>query len=138
MSCSLVHPGMTIENHPNPVHDMTNGPGGFKHCVHAAIGLGYNGDYPLKLCIILSVPTIYVESSILIAMRSHRFPSATTKPSSFDAMDLSIPLDLSQQTTSAAELYPTIEWESWGEESIVELCEVQLSFDGVSMSAFTQ
>lgn len=75
------------------------------------------------------------ETSILIAMRSHLYPShgaSPRPPSSFNPMDLGIPLDLSQP--SPPESDPSAEWESWGPEATIELCEVYLGFDGACIS----
>ena len=49
-------------------------------------------------------------------------------------MDLGLSLDISQ--SSSSESAPPAEWESWGEEATIELCEVYLGFDGniISMS----
>jgi hypothetical protein len=69
-------------------------------------------------------------------MRSHLLPSPTVKPTTFNPMDLSLPLDVTQQILASPEPTTCIEWESWGEESTIELCEVRLTFDGVSMSEF--
>jgi hypothetical protein len=80
MSCSLQQPCVTVENHPTPVYDVANGPGGIKFCSNAAIGLTYN------------------EPSILIAMRSHLFPLPTASTPAYNAMDLSLPLELSHQS----------------------------------------
>jgi hypothetical protein len=47
-------------------------------------------------------------------------------------MDLGLSLDISQP--SAPDPVPSVEWEAWGEEATIELCEVQLGFDGSSIS----
>jgi hypothetical protein len=49
-------------------------------------------------------------------------------------MDLGLSLDMSQP--SAPEPVPSIEWESWGEEATIELCEVHLGFDGTTISMY--
>lgn len=74
------------------------------------------------------------DTSVLIATRSHLLPLSPAGTSQFDSMDLSIPVNLTQQHSSGPE---TNDWEAWGEESIIELCEVQLKFDGVQMSRYT-
>jgi hypothetical protein len=76
--------------------------------------------------------TICIESSILIAMRSRLYPSSNATPPSFNTMDLGLSLDISQP--SAPDPVPSVEWEAWGEEATIELCEVQLGFDGSSIS----
>jgi hypothetical protein len=47
-------------------------------------------------------------------------------------MSLSLSLDLSQP--SPPDPIPSVEWEAWGEEATIDLCEVQLGFDGTSIS----
>lgn len=44
-------------------------------------------------------------------------------------MDLSMPIDISEHILSSPESIPPAEWESWGEEPTIELCEVQLALD---------
>ena len=65
-------------------------------------------------------------------MRSRLYPSSNVTPPSFNTMDLGLSLDISQP--SAPDPVPSVEWESWGEEATIELCEVQLGFDGSSIS----
>jgi hypothetical protein len=64
-------------------------------------------------------------------MRSHLYPSPNAL-SSFNTMDLGLSLEMSQP--SSPEPTPSVEWELWGEETTIELCEVQLGFDGASIS----
>ncbi|CAL1704650.1 unnamed protein product [Somion occarium] len=86
--------------------------GGRHVCIAAAIGLSYN------------------DPSILIAMRSHLLPP--DDPSSDHPLDMVLPLDLDQplpaaHTTSTAQ---SNLWEIWGEEAMIELCEVTLGKGG--------
>jgi hypothetical protein len=79
--------------------------------------------------------SLTLESSILIAMRSHLYPSiASQPPPSFNPMDLNVPLDASASTANPD---PAVEWECWGEESTIELVEVQLKFDGNVMGMYS-
>lgn len=67
------------------------------------------------------------ESAIMVATRSRVLPSPG-KDSSLTSMDLTLPLNL-EIPSSEPDL--VIEWDTWGEESSIELCEVRLDFDGM-------
>lgn len=47
-------------------------------------------------------------------------------------MDLSLSLDVAQSFDSDAVSSP--DWEAWGEEATIELCEIQMGFDGATIS----
>lgn len=81
----------------------------------------------LKRYILISSP----DPSILIAMRSQVFPltSSSPAPDQFP-LDLGLSLDIEPDLV---ESYPTAQ-EDYMEESIIEICEVQLLFDGMVMS----
>ena len=50
-------------------------------------------------------------------------------------MDLGFPLNMpSHLDTVSSEASSSKDWELWGEEPSIELCEVQIHFDGVLMS----
>jgi hypothetical protein len=135
MKCSLTQPSMVTENQPHSMRDIPNGQGGVRVCIGASIGLAYNGTFSTPP---LSDIRIYInsaESTILVAMRSRLHPSPNVAPSSFNTMDLGLSLDVSQ--SSIPEPVPSIEWESWGEETTIELCEVQIVFDGYDISMCT-
>ncbi|KII88403.1 hypothetical protein PLICRDRAFT_41563 [Plicaturopsis crispa FD-325 SS-3] len=122
LACPLTQRTIVLENQTHANHDSPSGTGGVKVCVRAAIGVGYE------------------ESTILVAMRSRLVPSSFGPSSSFDGMDLGIPMDTMTQTSSDSSdpiASSSTEWESWGEESVIELCEVRLNFDGDSMSLAT-
>ncbi|KAI0807750.1 hypothetical protein C8Q74DRAFT_1379221 [Fomes fomentarius] len=80
--------------------------GGDRICTKAAIGLGYQ------------------ESTILIAMRSRLLPPQQPQSST----DLGLPLDVSQ--TQFSETSHAAEWEVWGEEQTILLCEVRIEYRG--------
>ncbi|OBZ75805.1 hypothetical protein A0H81_04305 [Grifola frondosa] len=86
--------------------DTIGGPGGERVCIKAAIGLGYS------------------ESSILVAMRSQLLPSRSVNHSSFTSMEF-LSLDMSNPSTPSENVFTT-EWELWGEEPTIHVCEVQL------------
>ncbi|KAJ7774920.1 hypothetical protein B0H16DRAFT_1362208 [Mycena metata] len=112
ISCPLTEPSSAREGLPNPVEQVSNRSGSIKMCTRAAIGLAYN------------------ESAIMVATRSRVLPSPG-KDSSLTSMDLTLPLNL-EIPSSEPDL--VIEWDTWGEESSIELCEVRLDFDGMVLS----
>lgn len=73
-----------------------------------------------------------LETSILVAMRSHLHPTPSAKLTSFNPMDLSLSLDVTQ--TFNSDPAPSTDWEPWGEETTIELCEIQMGFDGATIS----
>ncbi|KAJ7172400.1 hypothetical protein C8R46DRAFT_147163 [Mycena filopes] len=112
VSCPLTEPSSAGENHPNLVEQVSNRSGSIKMCTRAAIGLAYN------------------ESAIMVATRSRVLPSPG-KDSSLTPMNLTLPLGL-ELPSSEPDL--VIEWETWGEDSSIELCEVRLDFGGMVLS----
>ncbi|KAJ7235441.1 hypothetical protein B0H12DRAFT_1027447 [Mycena haematopus] len=110
ISCPLFEPTSSGEAQPNPLEQVT-GPGSVKICTRAAIGLTY--DNP----------------SIMIATRSRVLPSCS-RNGSLNSMNLTLPLSLDMPS-----LEPEfgIEWETWGEDSCIELCEVRLDWEGMGM-----
>jgi len=83
-----------------------------------------------------SHPAVASESSILVAMRSRRYPTSDSlKPAAYNDLDLGISLDIPQsQDPSPEEHVPPLEWGALAEEQTIELCEVKLRFDGTYMS----
>lgn len=83
-----------------------------------------------------SHPAVASESSILVAMRSRRYPTSDSlKPAACSDLDLGISLDIPQsQDPSPEEHLPPLEWGALAEEQTIELCEVKLRFDGTHMS----
>ena len=47
-----------------------------------------------------------------------------------DPLTLDVPMDLSQSTASGSDIKVS-DWEMWGEEGMIHLCELRLEFDGV-------
>lgn len=68
-------------------------------------------------------------------MRSCLYPSPKSDGLTFNTMDLGLSLDLPPPSTPEPAL--SNDWESWGEESTIDLCEVQLKFDGALISMLT-
>ncbi|KAF8136567.1 hypothetical protein EV363DRAFT_1395672 [Boletus edulis] len=121
--CSLTQPYFTAEGQPlGAMHDTPAGPKTSRLCVYAAIGF------------------IYGESSILVAMRSRRYPTSDSlKSAAYNDLDLGISLDIPQsQDPSPEEHTPLLEWGAQAEEQTIELCEVKLRFDGTYMSMISQ
>ncbi|PBK78348.1 hypothetical protein ARMSODRAFT_947241 [Armillaria solidipes] len=107
---SVVH-----ENSSVPTPEATDNGGLLRLCVTAAIGLGYD------------------ESSILVATRSHIIPLPPGNPNT-DHFDMNMSLDFGQSNAEST----THSEEVYGEESIIEVSEVRLQFDGIMMRLSTQ
>ncbi|KAG9318671.1 hypothetical protein JVU11DRAFT_765 [Chiua virens] len=121
--CSLTQPYFTAEGQPlGAYHSIPSGPKTSRLCVYAAIGF------------------IYGESSILVAMRSRRYPTSDNlKPAAYSDLELGISLDLPQSHESfSEEEVSSLEWGTLSEEQTIELCEVKLRFDGMYMSVHSQ
>ncbi|TFK76292.1 hypothetical protein BDN72DRAFT_830846 [Pluteus cervinus] len=111
MRMSLDHPATVEEGQSQVSTDAPNSSDGVRRCFKAAVALAYN------------------EHSMLIATRSHRLPSGiapTTPP--FDPMNLGLQIE-----APSGDLM-NHEWELWEEDSFFEVSEVQLLFNGRTMS----
>lgn len=127
ISCSLSEPASLAELQPNPVEQGFNRPGSVRICTRAAIGLAYNGVFPLHFGMLSHrLRARHLETAIMVATRSRVLPSST-RDSSLNSMNLALPLNLEM---SSSEPESPIEWDNWGDESSIELCEVRLNFDG--------
>ncbi|KAH7922096.1 hypothetical protein BV22DRAFT_1095214 [Leucogyrophana mollusca] len=116
MTCSLTQPYFASENPAHPAQEMPGGAKTSRQCIRASIGF------------------IYSESSILIAMRSQRYPSDAMKHALDNSLEPVVPQGASQSPTSTDDSPASIDWDAWGEESTIDLCEVKLRFDGMIMS----
>lgn len=110
IKCSLKYPGIATENQPSNT-ERSEGSKASRLCVDAAVGLNYN------------------ESSVLIAMHSHYIPSLSAVPSHVEAMGHGV----QDESTRHPNADLCNDWETWGEESSIELCEVQIEFNGTTM-----
>lgn len=110
ISCSLEQPGIILDSQAHLVQYKSLNT--TRQCICAAIGLGFN------------------ESSVLIATRSCLLPSPMPNSPDFDATGLSLPVELTAQDIDML----STEWESIGEESFINICELQLKFDGTQLS----
>ncbi|RDB21136.1 hypothetical protein Hypma_011673 [Hypsizygus marmoreus] len=115
MSCSLTQPGITMEAQPNLGTDK--GASSVRQCFRAAIGLAYN------------------DTSILIATRSYILPPPMTNASQFDATHPTLPGEMPPDLLLEDE---SMGWECCGEELNINLCEVQLRFNGLQMSLYVE
>ncbi|KAG5647224.1 hypothetical protein DXG03_000759 [Asterophora parasitica] len=106
LSRSIAQPGATIEGSPQAGGDAITG---IRQCFRAAIGLGYN------------------ESSILIATRSYYIPPPLIHDPQFTSLN---PEELGQPL--AADIQ-AMEWESWGEEATINLCELTIKYNGANI-----
>ncbi|KIK08291.1 hypothetical protein K443DRAFT_672780 [Laccaria amethystina LaAM-08-1] len=115
IKCSLKYPGIATENQPSNT-ERSEGSKASRLCVDAAVGLNYN------------------ESSVLIAMHSHCIPSLSAVPSHVEAMGHGV----QDESTRHPNADLCNDWETWGEESSIELCEVQIEFNGTTMALATR
>ncbi|KAK7693491.1 hypothetical protein QCA50_003059 [Cerrena zonata] len=90
---------------------LDNSVGGRRVCVAASIGLSYN------------------DGSILVATRSRFLPPDDFGANPDDNMD--IVLNLEQSLTNPLSTAHANSWDSWSEDSIIELCEVWLNKPGL-------
>ncbi|KAH0583791.1 hypothetical protein H2248_009394 [Termitomyces sp. 'cryptogamus'] len=106
LTCSTAQFTVTGEGQMPPADSSSTG---IKQCFKAAIGLGYN------------------EASVLIAMRSHYVPQPVNKSSHYNTIGPNLPEEI--QSPSSIELR-SMEWENWGEETVINLFEVQFLYNG--------
>ncbi|KAG1772774.1 hypothetical protein EDD22DRAFT_860009 [Suillus occidentalis] len=118
LTCSLVQPCYTVENMNQVANDPSRGPKTSRLCSAASFGF------------------IFYESVCMVAMRSRRYPlSDTLRAASDPSHDLGLSLDMSVDN-QLDERPPLLDWNSYEEEQTIELCEVKLRFDGLSMFVF--
>jgi hypothetical protein len=140
--CSLTQPYFTAEGQPlGAIHDTPAGPKTSRLCIYAAIEFIYGGMCFSFMFFFVkpSHPAVASESSILVAMRSRRYPTSNSlKPAAYNDLDLGISLDIPQsQDPPPEEHVPPLEWGALAEEQTIELCEVKLRFDGMYMSTIS-
>ncbi|KAF5373666.1 hypothetical protein D9758_000628 [Tetrapyrgos nigripes] len=128
LSCSLLHRNEAAENTPRQFPDSQTDIGSVRICTNASIGIPYNGIIPIFFLFYTSNPS--TESSFVVATRSQTFPmqSLPSDHDQYPSMDLSIPMDLEGQSDPLLDMK-----EDCAEDGSVELCEIQLKFDGTTM-----
>ncbi|KIK49200.1 hypothetical protein CY34DRAFT_797139 [Suillus luteus UH-Slu-Lm8-n1] len=115
LTCTLVQPSYTVENMNQVANDPPRGPKTSRLCSAASFGFIFNDP----VC--------------MVAMRSRRYPlSDTLRAASDTSHDLGLSLDMSVDS-QLDERPPLLDWNSYEEEQMIELCEVKLRFDGLSM-----
>ncbi|GLB34886.1 hypothetical protein LshimejAT787_0204510 [Lyophyllum shimeji] len=112
LNCPMTQPGIAVEGQAQVPGDAC----GIRQCFRAAIGLVYN------------------EQAILIATRSYHTPPPSKDNSRFGAVDSTLPDDMNQPLPPELQ---SMEWESWGEESTINLYEVQVRHNGVQIAGLT-
>ncbi|KAK7467224.1 hypothetical protein VKT23_004282 [Stygiomarasmius scandens] len=112
LRCSLLNSNDAAENVPRQFTDSQTDAGSIRICINACVGIPYN------------------DSSLVVATRSQTFPLQVlpSNHSQFSSMDLSMPLEPEVQSDPLLDIR-----EECIEESGIELCEVQLKFDGAVM-----
>ncbi|PFH54288.1 hypothetical protein AMATHDRAFT_562 [Amanita thiersii Skay4041] len=86
---------------------------------------------PLTQCIQAAIGLAYDETSILVVSRSRRLPDASVQEPQSTTLNLDLPIDMSQPAPSRGR---SSDCEQWGEEDVINLCEVQLEYNGAVMS----
>ncbi|KAG2078225.1 hypothetical protein BDR04DRAFT_1087976 [Suillus decipiens] len=125
LTCSLVQPCYTAENMSQIAHDPPRGPKTSRLCSVASFGFIFHDRMRLA------------ESVFMVAMRSRRYPlSDTLRAASDTSHDLGLSLDMPPDN-QLDERPPLLDWNSYEEEQMIELCEVKLRFDGLCMSIIT-
>ncbi len=121
---SLLQPHAPDPQGSPPVSDSPGRIGGDRICMKAAIGLSYRGEYIPHFW--PSISHTESGSTILVAMRSRLLPSQSSSQSLQNPLDLGLSLDMSQPLPPESPFLA--EWELWGEESTISLCEVRLVY----------
>ncbi|KAJ3517171.1 hypothetical protein NLJ89_g668 [Agrocybe chaxingu] len=113
MKRSLSFNGLTLENAAG-ASEVPEGQHSPRQCMRAAIDI-----------------------SILVATNTRRMPSSTPPcapimaPPPFNSMDLSVPITIPE--THPQDHKPP-EWDAWGEDNALDIYEIQLRFDGLTMN----
>ncbi|TCD64663.1 60S ribosomal protein L7 [Steccherinum ochraceum] len=108
LRASLTMTTRVKEGEPSPPDVDRQGTDGRRLCVSAAIGFGYN------------------DMAFLVATRSHLMPSHHVV-SEDHSMDMGLMPDMTQPSTSSDKL--GYDSDVWGEELIVDVCEVGMNVD---------
>jgi hypothetical protein len=85
---------------------------------------------------IIILTLLYIESSVLIATRSCLLPSPISSNSDIDSAGLGLPTEMTAQSHLDIDAL-SMELECIGEESFINICELQLIFDGVQLGKST-
>ncbi|KAH9857142.1 hypothetical protein C2E23DRAFT_375639 [Lenzites betulinus] len=102
---SLLQP-CTTDPPPPPLNELPGRIGGNMICTKAAIGLCYR------------------DSTMLVAMRTQLMPSQSSTQTLHN-LDLGLSIDVTQPPPDSPFL---AEWELWGEECTISLCEVHVTY----------
>ena len=79
--------------------------------------------------ILMSLNSSYAtESSLLISMFASFVPAATLNISSQNSTEMNLSLSVPPPSFEEPEI--TSNWDSWKDENIIEICEVNISVDG--------
>lgn len=126
LKAPLTQPTMVSENGPQYV-DETPTSWGQRLCVCAGVGLNYSGVCESTLLSSILSNDTCAESIILIATRSALLPPSPTGQDSDNAVNLVLPLEAPFQKEDSR----SVNWELWGEESTIELCELSIETNGI-------
>lgn len=73
---------------------------------------------------------------MVVAARSLLLPPSPTVQGSDDAMDLDLSLAAHQVPSQPEDIRPS-DWELWGEESTIDLCELSIETKGIMRQNLT-
>ena len=128
----LTLPSMIKENEASPVDYPADkqGGGGRRLCVSAAIGFCYNGQclcYALSSYVYTQCGMPNTDIAFLVATRSHLLPSHQDSTHIDNAMDMGLPIDITQSSKSDERV--SYDSDVWGEEVVIDFCEVGIQID---------
>ncbi|KAL5535488.1 hypothetical protein ACEPAF_3582 [Sanghuangporus sanghuang] len=115
LSASLARRSVSKETQKRPIGEQVEGPRGLGRCVHAAIGVGYD------------------ESSVLVSTYSSFVPGAAPESQRQRSADV----NLSLTVPAFEEPEATSNWETWRDEKVIDVCEVNISIEGFFLSLVT-
>ncbi|KAI3610536.1 pseudouridylate synthase 4 [Moniliophthora roreri] len=133
LSCSLSKPSFTNESTSKTETEVANDLNTVRICTSAALALNYYGKCSRSF--LRAPPTKSVTSTdsfIIVATRSQKYPLPLTN-GQYNPIDISAPIDLDQTRMEVLRNIP----EDYEEESTIDLCAVQLNFNGAMMSLIT-
>ncbi|EPS98539.1 hypothetical protein FOMPIDRAFT_143657 [Fomitopsis schrenkii] len=90
-----------------------------------------------RVCVAASIYMGYNDPTLLVAMRSKVLSPQRVHESTYTPINLDIPLDISPVDPSY-EVPLTPEWDLWGEDSVINVCEVRMPIRFPMKSAFTR
>ncbi|KAF8636496.1 hypothetical protein AX17_003311 [Amanita inopinata Kibby_2008] len=91
-------------------------------------------NYPVKRCVLAAIGLAYNESSVLVATRVRYLPTKFSRDPQLNSLGLDVSVNINEPAPPEPNVF---NWEVWGEESSIHICELKLEFDGALMSLHT-